>query len=104
MAITNTWTIDLANREVSTGKIIQATAKCTAADTEEPGVTGDSFVEVELEGDVTIAYADVTEADLVGWVKAALGTDEVARIESQAGECLKENSSSTAYGLPWVTD
>ncbi|AXF42103.1 hypothetical protein STIP37_43 [Synechococcus T7-like phage S-TIP37] len=104
MAITNTWTIDLANREVSTGKIIQATAKCTAVDSEESAVSGEAFIDVELDGDVTIAYADVTEADLVGWVKAALGTDEVARVESQAGESLKENSSSTAYGLPWVTD
>jgi len=104
MAITKTWTIDLTNREVSTGKIIKATAKCTAVDSEESGVSGESIVDVELEGDVTIAYADVTEADVVGWVKTALGTEEVARLESETEDLLQLNSSSTAYGLPWVTD
>ena len=104
MAITNTWTISLANREVSTGKIFEATAYCTATDSEESGVEGVSQVSVEFDGDVSIAYADVTEADVISWVKAALGTEEVARIESDAEDSLKQQSTSTAYGLPWVTD
>lgn len=104
MAITNTWSVELANREVSTGKIFQTTVKCTSVDSEESGVSGEAFMDVELDGDVTIAYADVTEADIVGWVKTAIGTDEVARFEADAEDNLKEKSTSTAYGLPWVTD
>lgn len=104
MTISTAWSISLCNREVSTGKIISADAVCKATDPDQVGVTGEANVSVDLSGDVTIPYADVTEADVVGWVQSALGTEKVSELESAAEDLFKQQSTSTAYGLPWVTD
>ena len=100
MTITKTWSVNTVKRELSTGKIIQATVECTAVDSDEPSVTPPKeFFNVAFDGDVTIPYANVTESDLVGWCKNVLGAEKVARIEA-----LSVNALSTAYGLPWVTE
>lgn len=104
MTISTTWSVSQCNREVSTGKIISADVVCKATDPDETGVTGEANASVDFSGDVTIAYADVTEADVVGWAKSALGTDQVSEMESAAEDIFKAESSSNAYGLPWVTD
>lgn len=99
MTITKNWSIYTVKRELSTGKIIEATVECTAVDSDEPSITPpQEFYNVAFDGDVTIPYANVTESDLVGWCKNVLGTEEVVRIEA-----LSVNALSTAYGLPWVT-
>jgi hypothetical protein len=111
MTISTAWSITLCNREVSTGKIVQVDAKCVATDSAEPtsedgstALVGESVVYVELEGDLTVPYSDVKEADVIGWVKERLGEDDVSRIEQEAKDSLNQQSVTTAYGLPWVTD
>jgi len=111
MTISTAWSITTCNREVSTGKIVQVDAKCVATDSAEPtledgstALVGESVLSLELEGDVTVPYSDVKEADVIGWVKELLGEDDVSRIEQEAKDNLIQLSSSTAYGLPWVTD
>ena len=111
MTISTAWSVTVCNREVSTGKIVQVDAKCVATDSAEPtlgdgstALVGESVVSVELEGDLTVPYSDVKEADVIGWVKELLGEEDVSRIEKEATDSLTEQSKSTAYGLPWVTD
>ena len=111
MTISTAWSITLCNREVSTGKIVQVDAKCVATDSAEPtledgstALVGESVLSVELEGDLTVPYSDVTETDVIGWVKALLGEESVSRIEQEAKDTLTKQSVTTAYGLPWVTD
>ena len=48
-------------------------------------------------------YADVTESDVLGWVKTALG-DEVAAIEKQLQDDIEVQKNPThGNGLPWVS-
>jgi hypothetical protein len=48
------------------------------------------------------AYADVTEANAIEWAKAALGSDEVTRLEeSVAAQITASKTPVTGTGVPW---
>jgi len=49
-----------------------------------------------------IAYDAVTEADAVEWAKAALGSDEVERLETDvASQIALSKTPVTGHGVPW---
>ena len=49
-----------------------------------------------------IAYASVTEANAIAWAKAALGSDEVTRIETDVTAQITESKTPTSgSGTPW---
>jgi hypothetical protein len=49
-----------------------------------------------------IAYADVTEADVIAWAKDALGPDEVTRLEADvASQIALSKAPVTGTGVPW---
>lgn len=49
-----------------------------------------------------VAYDDLTEADVIAWVKATLGEDEVTRVEEKvAAQITKSKTPPTSWGLPW---
>ena len=48
------------------------------------------------------AYASVTEANVIAWVKATLGSEEVTRIETKVNaEITKSKTPPTVWGVPW---
>ena len=48
------------------------------------------------------AYASVTEANVIAWVKATLGSEEVTRVETKvAAQITKSKTPPTAWGVPW---
>jgi len=48
------------------------------------------------------AYADVTEADAIAWTKAALGSDEVTRLEEDvAAQITMSKTPTHGTGVPW---
>ena len=48
------------------------------------------------------AYADVTEDDAIAWAKAALGSDEVTRLETDvAAQITASKTPVTGTGVPW---
>ena len=48
------------------------------------------------------AYADITNADAIAWAKAALGSDEVTRIETfVAGQITQSKTPTKFSGVPW---
>jgi hypothetical protein len=48
------------------------------------------------------AYADVTEAAAIAWAKAALGSDEVTRLEEDvAAQITLSKTPVTGTGVPW---
>ena len=48
------------------------------------------------------AYADVTEANAIVWAKAALGSDEVTRLETDvAAQITASKTPVTGTGVPW---
>ena len=49
-----------------------------------------------------ITYDDVTEANAVEWAKAALGSDEVTRLETDvASQIALSKTPVTRRGVPW---
>ena len=48
------------------------------------------------------AYADITEADVQGWVEAKIGADRLAEIEASLDAQIAEQKTPTkGTGLPW---
>ena len=67
-------------------------------------VAGETTLATHLnmgDGDV-IAYADVTEADAIGWAKDALGEEQVTAIEENiASQIALMKTPTTATGVSW---
>ena len=101
MAITTTWEINTLEREVADGYVKKAIYRVKGMDGEEEKArfTG----EVELEKPKTlIPYKDLTHDTVIGWVKAKLGTDEVASIDKWLkDEIALINTPVEATGTPW---
>lgn len=58
--------------------------------------------EVTLQGDVTIPYDSLQEADVVSWVKAVLGAEKVEEIEQNLTNSLRAKAAKTRLsGVPW---
>ena len=48
------------------------------------------------------AYDSLTEANLIAWIKATLGSEEVTRVETKvAAQITKSKTPPTAFGVPW---
>ena len=48
------------------------------------------------------AYEDITKDNAVAWAKAALGADEVTRIETSiAAQITESKTPTTSTGVPW---
>ena len=48
------------------------------------------------------AYASVTQANVVAWIKATLGSEEVTNVETKvAAQITKSKTPSTSWGVPW---
>ena len=103
MAIT--WKINSMDREIKQGSNdnIVTTLHWTASDADADGNSGSSYgsVGVTLVG-TPKAYADITEADAIGWAKDALGSDQVTSIEdSIASQIALMKTPTTASGVSW---
>jgi len=103
MAIT--WKINSMDREIKQGSNdnIVTTLHWTASETDSDGNTGSSYgsVGVTLVG-TPKAYADITEADAIGWAKDALGSDQVTSIEdSIASQIALMKTPTVASGVSW---
>ena len=117
MAITTslTWSLRDVVRETSDGFIYHAAWELRGY-TKKDGVGIATF---RFEGDANfpnlrtgseIAFSSVTKDNVVDWVKAGLGTTEVARYESLMHDALidihaKPNpGDGTSAGTPWEDD
>tara|TARA_Y100000401_G_C8315461_1_gene222142 strand:+ start:223 stop:537 length:315 start_codon:yes stop_codon:yes gene_type:complete len=56
----------------------------------------------EADSSSFTAYADITKENAIAWAKAALGSDEVTRIETSiAAQITESKTPSVTYGVPW---
>jgi hypothetical protein len=94
--ITKIFTTDLDN--------FQKAVTYVAYEVEAEGVTMDSVVKIELnKNNSFINYNDLKEAQIIEWVKLALGS-EVEVIESDLMKQIRVKPSSVKYNktdLPW---
>lgn len=102
--MTTTWQIKNMRRQADTGLVIGVRYECIA---ELNGATESTVGRVRLSGDVNdpnfIAFENLTQETVIGWVKDQLGVDKVAAVE--AATEAKHNPApvveSTQTGLPW---
>ena len=104
MAATFTWSIRGLERYTSNDGIEHADWLCSASET-----VGSNTFTARLGGKTHhtpdpsasdfIAFADVTEANVIGWVQAVVGKSDT---ETQLQAMIDEKKTPTiATGLPW---
>jgi len=100
MATTNTWKIAQLDRETADGYVFTAHYTVNATDeTYSAGAYGSLGFE---KPDTLVAYADLTEEVVIGWVKDQLTTEKVTEIEAALQAQLDEQKTPTkASGTPW---
>lgn len=100
MSTTFTWNISQLERETADGFVYTVHYTVNASDdTYSSGAYGSVGLE---RPDTLIPYSDLTEDQVVGWVKEKFGDDKVAEIEAALQAQLDEQRSPTkASGIPW---
>jgi hypothetical protein len=98
---TVTWKIAQLERETSDGFVFTAHYTVDAEDgTYRAGAYGSIGFQ---RPDALIPYADLTEAQVIEWVKEALGSDKVVEIDQALLNQLDEQRQPTKQaGLPWA--
>jgi len=106
-----TWTISTLERNSSDDGVV--VAHWRASDSEVVG-TGDDAVThsgssygtcgftPDSSADGYTAYADITEAQAIGWVKDSMGEEAVTGVEdSIAAQIADSKAPAVAVGTPW---
>jgi len=94
-----TWTINQLDRNTSDGFVTTVHYNVTKTDGDFSASTYGTIGYTETEGETYIPYAELTEAQVIGWVQNSLGKDTVeASLQSQI-DALKNPVQET--GLPW---
>lgn len=98
---TFTWKVNNLDRTLSDGRVNTVHYTVDARSDDDVYAAG-AYGSIGLEGDVTTAYADLTEETVVGWVKAALGEDKVTEVQTALDVQLTEQATPTVgSGTPW---
>ena len=110
MAITKTWEVNTLERELADGYVKKVIYRVKGLDGSEEKARATGEVNLE-KPETLIPYKDLTEATVLGWVKAKLNTevdkdgkavDRVALIEkSLEDEIALINTPVTSTGKPW---
>ena len=105
MAITKTWQVNTMERDLSDGHVNKVIYRVKGMDgeTEKDRATGEvSFIKPSSLPSDFVAYDKLDEETVLGWVKAALGTDEVTAIEKAIEDKIAIiNTPVTATGKPF---
>ena len=101
MSTTFTWAIVNLERETKDGFVYTAHYTINAADdTYNAGAYGSIGFERPRN---LIPYSQLTESEVVGWVKEALGDEKVSSIsEALQAQLDEQRAPSKAAGVPWV--
>ena len=105
MAITKTWQVNTMERDISDGHVNKVIYRVIGKDgeTEKDRATGEvSFTKPESLPSDFVAYDKLDEATVLGWVKTAIGADDVAAIEKAIEDNIAIiNTPVTATGKPF---
>lgn len=102
MAATITWDIATLERQLSDGMVTTVHYTVSA---EDQGKTSGAYGSLGLDPadpNNFIAYNDLTKAEVIGWVKDKLGTEQVANIETGLeNQIQQELNPTSSTGVPW---
>ncbi len=94
------WKIDNLDRQVADGLVITAHWRVDAVDREH---TAGAYGSVGFtRGDDFIPFEELTEAQVLTWVKSQLDVEQIEA--SLAGQIDKQKNPVTAHGLPWTSE
>ena len=94
-----TWKISSLTRNTADGFV--TTAHWVVSDTDGE-FSGSVYGSIGLEGTLVTPFEQLTEAQVVGWVKAAMGEETVAAHEANvAAQIEAAKAPVTATGVPW---
>ena len=105
-----TWDVVSLDATKTVGSLsdVVTTVHWTASDSETvSGVvhSGSSYGSVglaEADSSSFTAYASITKDNAIAWAKAAIGSDEVTRIETSiAAQITESKTPTTSTGVPW---
>ena len=117
MAITTEWSVNQMTHNDADGGVILVYWSCVAASDGTPSYTATEGGKLRLTYDASapgfIPYADLTEADVLGWVydsliegdetadeaKARVEADRTAKVQAQI-----DRADSQSSGLPWDSE
>lgn len=112
MAISTTWSVSNMTRNEADGGVVTVYWSCVASDGTFSATEGGKLrCEPDASADGFVAYADLTEADVLGWVYTSLIEEEEtadeakARIEANRTGKVQgqiDRASAQAEGMPWV--
>ena len=95
--MTTTWTISQLDRKTADGFVTTAHWTCNAVDGEH---TASIYSTCSwADGTVNIAYADLTQATVLGWVWESV--DKQATEDALAAQIALQKAPVTASGTPW---
>tara|TARA_R100000426_G_scaffold1898_1_gene3230 strand:- start:112 stop:432 length:321 start_codon:yes stop_codon:yes gene_type:complete len=101
-----TWDIAALDATKTVGSLSDVVTEVhwTATDT-DGDYTGSLYGSIKIadaSSSSFTAYADITKNTAITWAKAALGSDEVTRIETDIAAQITESKTPTvSSGLPW---
>ena len=104
-----TWDIAALDATKTVGSLSDVVTEVhwTATDT-DGDYTGSLYGSVKIadaSSSSFTAYADITKDTAITWAKAALGSDEVTKIETDIAAQLTESKSPTKTSdVPWSTE
>ena len=107
MAITNTWSVAQMDAypeyEGSTDVVFTVHWRLDGTEGEHAGSVYGSSGVMFTEGSTFTPYADLTEAQVIGWVKDALGEEQVASYEAIVAQQIANqiNPPVVTPQLPW---
>jgi hypothetical protein len=101
MATTYTWAIAQMDRLTSDGFVVTVHYRVNAVDGDYTASTYGTVGYTEQQGEQYIPYAELTEAEVVGWVQESLGKNTVE--EGLAAQIEVEKNPVQESGLPWAT-
>jgi len=96
-----TWNVVQMDRLTSDGFVVRVHYTVNAVDGDYTASTYGTVGYTEQQGEQYIPYADLTEAEVVGWVQESLGKDTVE--EGLAAQIEAQKNPVQESGTPWAS-
>lgn len=98
-----TWTINQMERTTADNGVVVVHWSCSATDGDFSGsVYGSQGFEYDATSPDFIAYENLTESVVIGWLKTSMGAETVAAHEAAvAAQIAEAKEPAVATGMPW---
>lgn len=98
------WTVNQLERNADDGGVINIHWSCSETDGEYSGSTyGSLGVTPDASAPNFVAYENLTEEVVIGWLHEAMGEETVAAHEAAvAAQIAEAKAPKVATGMPWT--